>query len=339
MGTGDAADAQEEDALPTGDEPLEPKVIDAMIEETMTEHDVAGATVAYVEGDEIVHAEGYRYADYETGESVDSDETSFMIGSVSKLLVWTAVMQGVEDGTLDLDEPVGTYLDDYEFEGDDEVTLAHLATHSGGYDDRFKGIFVQEHSEIEEWEEKLESEMPPQIWEPGETISYSNHGTVLAGLVVQEAYDKSLESHIEDEIFSPLEMDSATFVQPAPEDRTLSKGHVPVDDGFETRDPTIVGIPPAGSVSATGPDMGAFALAKLQDGTVEHGGENVQILEAASVEEMFEQQAANHPGVHGVGYGYMLSEYRGENSSCTPAEPNTSTRCSSCFPNTTLVSL
>lgn len=312
VGIGDASDAQDVDTLHTGDEPLEPKDIDSIIEETMTEHDVAGATVAYVEGDEIVHTEGYGYADYEAGESVDPDETSFMIGSVSKLLVWTAVMQGVEDGTLDLDEPIGTYLDDYEFEGDDEVTLAHLATHSGGYDDRFKGIFVQEHSEIEEWERKLESEMPPQIWEPGETISYSNHGTVLAGLVIQEAYGKSLESYIEDEIFDPLGMDSATFVQPAPEDRTLSKGHVPVDDGFETRDPTIVGIPPAGSVSATGPDMGAFALAKLQDGTVEHDGENVQVLEPASVAEMFDQQATNHPSVQGLGYGYMLSEYRGE---------------------------
>ncbi|MFA9427530.1 serine hydrolase [Natronorubrum sp. A-ect3] len=293
-------------------EPLEPADIDTLIEAAMTEHDVAGATVAYVEGDELVYAEGYGYADYETGDAVDPNETAFMIGSVSKLLVWTAVMQGVEDGTLDLDEPVGTYLDAYEFEGDDEVTLAHLATHAGGYDDRFKGLFVQDHGEIDDWEGKLESEMPPQIWEPGETISYSNHGTALAGLVVQEAYGEPFESHIENEIFDPLGMDSATFVQPVPEDRTLSEGHVPVDDGFETRDPAILGIPPAGSVSATAPDMGTFALAKLQEGAVEHDGEDVQLLEAESVEELFEQQATNHPGVHGVGYGYMLSEYRGE---------------------------
>lgn len=287
--------------------------MDDLLEEVMAENDVAGATVAVVEGDEIVHTGGYGYADAEAGEPVEPDETAFMVGSVAKLFVWTAVMQGVEDGTLELDEPVGTYLDDYEFEGDDEVTLEHLGTHTPGYEDRIEGLFVADHEEIDDWEGKLEDEMPAQVREPGETAAYSNHGTALAGLVVQEAYDEPFEEHVDDEILEPLEMEQSTFEQPVPEDRHLSQGHVPLGDGHQTDDPAIVGVPPAGSMSATATDMGTFATMKLQSGSLEtDDGEAVEILEAESVDEMFDQRATNHPELVGVGYGYMTGEYRGE---------------------------
>lgn len=178
-------------------------VVDELIEEAMDEHDVAGATAAVVEGDEIVHAEGYGYANYETGEPVDPEETSFMVGSVAKLVVWSAVLRGVEEGTLDLDEPVGEYLDDHEFEGEEEVTLEHLGTHTPGYEDRLAGLFVEEYAEIDDWGAKLEREMPAQVRRSGETVAYSNHGTGLAGLVVQEAHDEPFEEHVDARVFTP----------------------------------------------------------------------------------------------------------------------------------------
>lgn len=305
-----AAVTADDDGWETDDELADG--MDALLAETMDDHDVAGATVAVVEDGEIVHAEGYGYADYEGGEPVDPNETAFQVGSVAKLMTWTAVMQGVEDGTLELDEPVDTYLEDYEFEGEEEVTLEHLGTHTAGYEERLEGLFVRDREEIDDWERKLEAEMPAQAREPGETVAYSNHGTGLAGLVVQEAAGEPFEAYVEDEIFEPLAMERATFEQPVPDDRTVSKGHVPTDDGFETDEPALVGVPPAGSMTASATDMGNVAIAKLQDGTFEDAGEETQVLEAASVEAMFEQRATNHPGVDGVGYGYMLSEYRGE---------------------------
>ncbi len=286
--------------------------MDELVEATRDEYDIAGASVSVVQDGELVHAEGYGYADYEANEAVDPNETAFMIGSVAKLPTWTAVMQGVEDGTLELDEPIGTYLDDHEFEGDDEVTLEHLGTHTAGYEERVEGLFVDDHDEADDWEGKLEAEMPSQVREPGETVAYSNHGTGLAGLVVQEASGEPFEEHVEERIFEPLAMEHATFDQPVPEDRTRSMGHVPTGDGFESTKPAIVGVPPAGSMSASATDMGNFAIAKLQDGTFDDAGEEARILEAESTEELFDQRATNHPEVDGVGYGYMTSEYRGE---------------------------
>jgi CubicO group peptidase (beta-lactamase class C family) len=284
-------------------------VFDELLAETMEDHNVAGASVAVVEGDEIVHAEGYGYANVETGEAVDPNETSFMIGSVAKLLVWTAVMQGVEEGVLDLDEPVGTYLEEHEFDGDDEVTLEDLGTHAAGYEDRLAGIFVEDAEAAADWEAKLEREMPAQVREPGDTVAYSNHGTALAGLVVQEAFDEPFGDHVETALFAPLSMDGATFEQPVPPDREpVSMGHAATADGFDIDDPAIVGVPPAGSMSATATDMGNFAIAKLQNGEFD----DEQVVDVGSVDTMFDQRATNHPGVNGVGYGYMLGERGGE---------------------------
>lgn len=285
-------------------------ILDALIEDAMDDHNAAGATAAVVAGDEIVHLQGYGYADYETGEVVDPEETSFMVGSVAKLFVWTAVMQGVEEDRLALEEPIGEHLDDYSFEGEDEVTLEQLGTHTPGYEDRLEGIFVSDYDEAADWESNLERDMPAQVRPPGETVAYSNHGTALAGLVLQEASgDASFEEHVEAELFKPLSMDGATFEQPIPDDRsTLSNGHVPTEDGYETDDPTVVGIPPAGSMTATADDMGNFAIAMLGDGAFE--GE--RILEPESVDAMTDQRATNHPDVAGIGYGFMLTERNGE---------------------------
>lgn len=283
--------------------------VDRLIESAMDEHDVAGASVAVVEDEELVHTEGYGEANAAAGTPVDPNETSFMVGSVGKLMVWTAVMQGVENGDLELDEPVGTYLENYSVEGEDEVTLEHLGTHTPGYEDRLQGLFVDDYDEAADWEPKLERELPAHVRPPGETVAYSNHGTGLAALVVQEALDDPFEEYVDREVFEPLAMEGATIEQPVPDDRgPVSQGHVPTEDGFETDDPVIVGVPPAGSMSATATDMGNFAIAALQDGTFEDD----RVLESESAEAMLEQRATNHPDVGGVGYGYMLGERGGE---------------------------
>ncbi|MFU8867922.1 serine hydrolase domain-containing protein [Natronococcus sp.] len=298
--TGDATDS---------DEQVVATEVDRLIESAMDEHDVAGASVAVVEGDELVHAEGYGDADAAAETPVDPNETSFMVGSVAKLTVWTAVMQGVENGDLELDEPVGTYLENYSVEGEDEVTLEQLGTHTPGYEDRLQGLFVDDYAKAADWEPKLERELPAHVRPAGETVAYSNHGTGLAALVVQEAVGEPFEESVDREVFDPLAMEGATFEQPVPDElEPVSQGHVPTEDGFETDDPVIVGVPPAGSMSATATDMGNFAIAALQDGAFE----DEQVLETESAEAMLEQRATNHPDVGGVGYGYMLGERGGE---------------------------
>ena len=103
----------------------------------MEKHHIAGAAVSVVKDGKLFFAKGYGYADLENDIPVDPEQTIFRIGSVGKLFTWTAVMQLVEQGKLDLDADINTYLD---FRIPDTypqpITLKHLMTHTSGFEDR-----------------------------------------------------------------------------------------------------------------------------------------------------------------------------------------------------------
>src|SRR5258708_20152679 len=92
--------------------------------------DVAGAVVAVVKNGEVIFAKGYGLADVEKHKPVDAERTMFRPGSISKLFTWTAVMQLVEQGKLDLHKDVNEYL---YFKipprSDGPVTLRNTITH------------------------------------------------------------------------------------------------------------------------------------------------------------------------------------------------------------------
>src|SRR5918995_5957482 len=117
---------------------------DELITKLLREEHVAGATVAVVKDGRIVFAKGYGYADRERHESVFADETLFYPGSAGKLFTWTAVMQLVEEGKLDLNADINTYLD---FKIPDPypepITMAHLMTHTAGFEEPW-ALFVED---------------------------------------------------------------------------------------------------------------------------------------------------------------------------------------------------
>src|SRR5215203_6718230 len=134
-----APDSAETDRSPVNglDDPREVETFfDELIPKQLREEHLAGATVAGVKDGRIVFAEGYGYADREQRTPVVADETLFYPGSAGKLFTWTAVMPLVEEGKLDLDADINTYLD---FEIPDTypepITMAHLMTHMAGFED------------------------------------------------------------------------------------------------------------------------------------------------------------------------------------------------------------
>ena len=101
--------------------------------------EVAGAVVVVVRGGGTVLQKGYGFADVASRKPVDPATTLFRPGSVSKLFTWTAVMQLVEAGKLDLDKDVNTYLDFKipPFEGK-PVTLRNIMTHTAGFEESIR---------------------------------------------------------------------------------------------------------------------------------------------------------------------------------------------------------
>ena len=108
--------------------------LDGLLPYALESGNVAGAVVVVVKDGRVLLQKGYGYADVEARAPVDPQRTLFRVGSVAKLVTDTAIMQLVEQGKLDLDADVNTYLD-FEVPAafDKPVTLRNLMTHTGGF--------------------------------------------------------------------------------------------------------------------------------------------------------------------------------------------------------------
>ena len=85
--------------------------LDGIMPQQLAREDLAGAVISVVKDGKVIFAKGYGYADVEKRIPVTADNTLFRPGSISKLFTWTAIMQLVEQGKLDLDRDVNDYLD------------------------------------------------------------------------------------------------------------------------------------------------------------------------------------------------------------------------------------
>jgi CubicO group peptidase (beta-lactamase class C family) len=122
---------------------------DELISKQLRGEHVAGATVAVVKDGELVFAEGYGYADREERAPVVADETLFYPGSAGKLFTWTAVMQLVKEGKLDLDADINTYLD-FEIPETypEPITMSHLMTHTAGFEEQFAAQLAEDQQDV-----------------------------------------------------------------------------------------------------------------------------------------------------------------------------------------------
>ena len=144
---------------------------DELIPKQLREEHLVGATVAVVKNGRIVFTEGYGYADRERQVPVVADETLFYPGSAGKLFTWTAVMQLVEEGELDLDADVNTYLDFKIPETYREpITMADLMTHTAGFEEQFAAQLAEDEQDVLPLREFLIRYMPERVYPPGSTL-------------------------------------------------------------------------------------------------------------------------------------------------------------------------
>jgi CubicO group peptidase (beta-lactamase class C family) len=273
---------------------------------------IAGAVVAVVVGDKMVFAKGYGYADIENRRPVDPDKTMFRIASISKLFTWTAVMQQIEAGKVDLDTDVNKYLKDLQVPEayGQPVTLKHLLTHTPGFDDPVIGLFARKAEDVRPLPEVLREQMPNRVRPPGVLSSYSNHGTAIAGYVVACVSGMPWEDYVEQRILKPLGMEH-TLVRQPPEDQLpadLSKGYKWAADHYEVKSFEYVPAAPAGCISTSASDAARFMIAHLNDG--QFGKE--QMLKPEMARRMREPLFRHDPHVGAMCYGFMEHQQNGQ---------------------------
>ena len=306
-------------SLPTSGQVLEPESVEAFVDGYMAayldEDNIAGAAVSVVEGSEIVFAKGYGYSNVEELAPVDPETTLFRIGSVSKLFVWTSVMQLVERGQLDLDADINEYLTDIEipeaFGG--PVTMAHLMTHTSGLDERVLGLFGDDEASLRPLGDILREELPDRVRPTDELSSYSNHGTGLAMFVVEEITGVAWDAYIDQNILEPLGMRSTTFQQPLPPELAphMSKGYRATRSKHTEVPFEFVPLAPVGSAASTATDMARFAAAHLALGRYGELDEE-RILQEATARRMQSTLFNHHPDINGMAHGFMEMDWNGE---------------------------
>lgn len=285
--------------------------VDGIMAATMENYHVPGTIVVIVKDGEVLFAKGYGYADVEKKIPVDPTVTLFRPGSVSKLFTWTAVMQLVEQGKLDLNADINEYLDfDIPTAYDTPITLTHILTHTPGFEDNGQHLFsIQQENAISN-ESYVKTYIPAQVYEPGTVGSYSNYATALAGYIIERAAEMPFEEYIDEYILSPLGMTQSTFLQPLPLNLTggMSGGYNYIEGEWVQGPFEIVNGSPAGALSASGLDMAKFMIAHLQNG--EHHGS--RILSEETAQKMHSLLYSPDSRIDGMAHGFFYRQINGK---------------------------
>jgi CubicO group peptidase (beta-lactamase class C family) len=275
--------------------------LDGFVPMQLERENIAGAVVLVVKDGKVLFAHGYGYSNVEKKTPVSVDATLFRPGSISKLFTWTAVMQLVEQGKLDLDRDVNTYLD-FKIPATfpKPITLRNLMTHTPGFEEQIKDLINSEGMPMASLRQHLVSHVPARIFPPGLTPAYSNYGAALAGYIVERVSGKPFNDYVAENIFKPLRMSRSTFAQPLPPDlKPLMSSGYTVGTG-KAKPFEIVEEAPAGALSTTAADISHFMIAHLQDGTYE----DVQILRPETARLMHSRQFGLNPALNGMCLGF-----------------------------------
>jgi CubicO group peptidase (beta-lactamase class C family) len=279
---------------------------DGWLNNVIASNDLAGIVVTVVRDEDVLFSKGYGYADVGAGTKLTPSHL-IRPGSVSKLFTWTAVMQLVESGRLNLDTDIRPLLDfDLELEYDAPVTIRDLMTHRAGFENVVRDLIVTAPSVIsnEDW---LKQNIPNQIFPPGETAAYSNYGAALAGYVVERITGQPFEDYVDSSIFQPLDYRGASFRNGI--DQTNSELVVKSYSLASEPEKPYEMIPPSpsGALRISAKDIGKFMLVHLNEGK---WNEKV-LLQPHTVELMHNSLVENISSLPAMALGFYRADRNG----------------------------
>jgi CubicO group peptidase (beta-lactamase class C family) len=282
--------------------------LDGLVPMQLQREDIAGAVIAVVKDGQLLFAKGYGYSDAAKKTPVTPDSTLFRPGSISKLFTWTAVMQQVERGKLDLDRDVNSYLD-FKIPATypQAITLRNLMTHTPGFEESLKNLIQPDARHLEPLGQYLGSHIPRRIFPPGLIPAYSNYGAALAGYIVERVSGQPFNQYVDEQIFKPLSMAHSTFTQPLPDSLQglMSSGYRLASEPPQPFE--VIEDAPAGALSTAAGDISHFMIAHLQDGRFN----GAVILRPETARLMHSRQLGPHPALNGMALGFYEQNRNG----------------------------
>lgn len=280
------------------------------IPKLMRQNRIAGLSIALVDDQAVVWAQGFGYAD-KAKKIKAAPETIYRAGSISKLFTATAAMQLVEQGKFDIDRPLQTYLPGFSiktrFPDAGAITPRQLMTHHSGLPgDYLKG---EETAVPPEPFGELVNKLPDEYvaYPPNFILSYSNLGVSLLGYTVETLCATSFGDCLETSLLKPLEMADSGFSSGPSASPLMSKGY---SQGLAVPQPYLRDVP-AGGLNTTVFDLGRFMRMLFADGFLD----GRQLISSAALSEMLRPQNADIPLDldQQIGLGWFLNHTtRGE---------------------------
>lgn len=300
------------DTTPSG---TDLSLIDIVIDnyEADYQQTAAALSVAVVKDGRTVFDKAYGFADIESQVAADTD-TVFEWGSCTKLLVWTSVMQLVEQGKLNLESDIREYLPEgflQKLKYEEPISLLNLMNHNAGWQDRYTDLYYFAEEDIPELGEALQIFEPRQVYRPGKVVAYSNFGAALAAYIVELQSGQPFYTYVQEHIFGVLGMEH-TSIHPSQQDNpAVAAGRSKVQ-GYTSKLELIkenrvyIGTYPAGGAIGTAKDAVKF-LAALMPAA---GSNSPLFQDNATLQEML-SPSLNYEGsdVPRIAHGFFAMNY------------------------------
>lgn len=252
-------------------------------------------SVLIAKGGEVLLNKGYGPSSFERNIE-NKTQTRFSIGSVTKQITATAIMQLVEDGEINIEDKISKYFP--HLPKGDEITIHNLLTHTSGLENYTSTLdFFTVDIDNKNPENMLKLVIDkPLLFNPGEEYSYSNTNYLLLGMIIEKVSHMSYEDYLKENIFEPLDMND-TFVAYGKDMRVPDVNTyggfleiIPVDDTL-----ILTQAYGAGNIHSTVEDLYRWDRA-LKEG---------KLVKKNTLNKMFKEHVEIAPGIS-YGYGWMV---------------------------------
>jgi CubicO group peptidase (beta-lactamase class C family) len=279
------------------------RLVDSVFAAAMPEERIPGAVFILVQRGQVVLAKGYGVSDVAARTPVSPDSTLWRIGSISKVMTATGVVQLADRGAIRLDGDVNQYLRRLQVPATfpEAVTPRHLLTHTAGLDE-LAGRNAASREAVVPLHEFLRERLV-RVRPPGRVIAYSSFGPALSGALIEEVSGLSFDAYLQRNVWAPLGMHDTNVTPPS---GVLPTGYGVQGDSVVSATWEWSNTAPAGQINSTATDMGRFMSFMLG-----HHPQAPRVLSDPARRSMLTRQIATHPRVPGMGLGFQEDRVNG----------------------------
>lgn len=283
-----------------------------VIQHEMADKELPALSIALVEGQEIVWAQGFGFADPEQKIPATA-ATVYRVGSVSKLFTDLGIMQLVESGELQLDAPVTKYLPEFQPQNPfgKPITLRQLMSHRAGLvrEPPVGNYFDDTKPTLAAMVQSLNT--TTLVYAPERRTKYSNAGIATAGYVLERLRREPFADYLKRKVLLPMGLQNSSFVPDVEISKNLAKAYMWGYDHRQFVAPDLqLGMAPAANMYSTVADLAQFVKVLFNRG--KNG--NKTIIKPETLELMWTPQFVPAGQKYGFGLGFAIGEIEGRRS-------------------------